>query len=98
MSFHTKVAGVTFDGRQRVASKLKKGQKLLLVRDKNNPYDSNAVMVTTELNEQVGFLSKAIVSDLARKMDLGTKYFCEVSDVTGGNIGQSFGVNIFIHS
>ena len=81
-SFHTKVVGVTFEGRQEHVKKCYIGQSLDLVRDKMNPYDRNAI-------------SKDLAAKMAPKMDSGITYHCEVSEVTGG--GQNnYGLNIKI--
>ena len=93
-SFHTKVVGVTFEGRQRYVKECYVGQSLDLVRDKMNPYDSNAIAVYAG-NNQVGFISKELASKLAPQMDQGKVFSCEVSEVTGG--GQNnYGLNIKI--
>ncbi|WP_274363743.1 HIRAN domain-containing protein [Paenibacillus thermotolerans] len=59
--FQLNVAGITHkneDGSKRadVAFSCHYGQKLLLVRDPENPYDSNAVQVLTEYGQQLGFI------------------------------------------
>jgi len=41
-SFYTKVAGVTFEGRQAVVQKVRPGQRLRLVREPANPHDPSA--------------------------------------------------------
>ena len=96
MSFHTKIVGVTFEGRQRIVGKLNVGEQLKLIRDPSNTYDSNAIKVINTIGEQAGFLSREVVSDLARLMDSGHKFRCTVSSITGGNIGQNYGANVFI--
>jgi single-stranded-DNA-specific exonuclease len=96
MSFHTKIVGVTFEGRQRIVARLRVGEEVKLVRDPYNSYDSNAIKVVNMAGQQVGFLSREIVSDLARKMDRGHRYKCTISSVTGGNLGQNYGANVLI--
>lgn len=96
MGFHLKVAGVTFNNRQQVIAKLKTNQNLVLVREPNNSYDKFAVAVKTESGEQVGYIPAANNGSIAYRMDHGGKYKVMVSAVTGGGIGQSYGVNIYI--
>lgn len=93
--FYTKVAGVTFENRQQYVKQCYAGQKLELIRDKFNVYDKNAVAVYAG-EHQVGFLSKELAKSLASKMDSGRIYVCYVKTVTGGQAGNSYGLNIGI--
>ena len=93
--FYSKVAGVTFDGRQRFIPGLRAGQELEYRRDRYNPYDSNAVGLYDAHGNQIGFLSKEVAATVAPKMDAGKRYRITVSQVTGGG-SWSFGVNIHI--
>ncbi|MBV8151602.1 MAG: HIRAN domain-containing protein, partial [Candidatus Eremiobacteraeota bacterium] len=43
--FNTKIAGVSFEGRQDLVSALSPGMLLELRRQPDNPYDSNAIEV-----------------------------------------------------
>ncbi|MFH5187024.1 HIRAN domain-containing protein [Paenibacillus sp. TAB 01] len=59
--FEINVAGVTHknnDGssRKKIASSCHYGQKLILVRELDNPYDKNAVKIMTESNKQLGYV------------------------------------------
>lgn len=98
--FCTKIAGTTFDGRQGIISDLKNrgmlnyGQSLLLQREYNNKYDSNAVQVLHSQSRQVlGYIPKDTVSRIAEKMDKGASFIAYVETVTGGN-GYNLGINI----
>lgn len=99
-SFCTKIAGTTFDGRQGIILDLKNrgmlnyGQSLLLQREYNNKYDSNAVQVIHSQTKQIlGYIPKDTASDIARKMDNGTNFIAYVEAVTGGN-SYNLGINI----
>lgn len=96
MGFFIKVAGVTFGNRQQVISKLKQNQSLKLIREPGNNYDKFAVAVMTEADEQVGYIPAANNGSIAYRLDRGGKYKTTVSAVTGGGIGMSYGVNIYI--
>lgn len=96
VEFHTKVAGVSFDGRQRIVRQTRVGENLSLVRDPNNPYDRNAIMVLNSRGNQLGFIPKEIASDLASDMDSGSKYIATVTAITGTNPGDTMGVNILV--
>jgi hypothetical protein len=99
-SFFTKVAGVTFEGRQRVVARCSVGEGLVLVRDPENRFDKGAIKVMRLNGEQLGFIPADVSrngdsSGLAFRMDRGKTYQCRISDLTGGN-GKTLGVNIQI--
>lgn len=96
MGFHLKLSGVTFDNRQRTISKLEIGETLFLVRESNNQYDKNAVLVKTKNDADVGYIPAAYNYDIARNLDSGKIYEVKVSAITGGGIGMNYGINIFL--
>jgi hypothetical protein len=96
-SFFTTVAGVTFEGRQRVVARCSVGESLRLVRDPTNRYDKGAIKVMRFNGEQLGFIPVHVSrgddpSGLALRMDRGDEYKCRIKDLTGGG-GQNLGVN-----
>jgi single-stranded-DNA-specific exonuclease len=100
-AFNTKVAGVTFEGRQEIVRRLNAGDALVLERQPDNPVDPHAVRVLTAGGEQVGYLSARVAARLAPSIDSGARYSATVSQVTGGPDAvrgeeRSFGVNIFV--
>ena len=94
--FHTKIVGVTFEGRQRFVVRLRRGEQLKLVRQPNNPYDPNAIAVFDSQGNQLGYIRRELAAEMAYKMDRGIQYTAEVTEVTGGDPGMSFGANILI--
>lgn len=96
-SFHTKLVGVTFEGRQGVIERLRAGVPLRMERQPDNEFDPNAIALFDPHGEQVGFLNRRLASVLAPLLDGGAaEYDVEVTDVTGGEEGKSRGVNIFV--
>lgn len=95
-SFHTKLAGVTFEERQEVLARLVPGAPLRLVREPGNVHDSNACAVHDVQGAQVGFLNRRLAAVLASAMDAGVAYDIEVSEVTGGDSGKALGVNVLV--
>jgi hypothetical protein len=98
-SFFTKVAGVTFEGRQRIIARCSVGEHLTLLRDPTNWFDRGAIKVMRLTGEQLGFIPADVsrggdASGLASQMDQGTEYRCRISDITGGTDGRSLGVNL----
>ncbi|MBN2248250.1 MAG: single-stranded-DNA-specific exonuclease RecJ [Coriobacteriia bacterium] len=95
-SFHTKLAGVTFEGRQGVISRLAPGMPLRLERQPDNGYDPNACALFEPFGDQVGYLNRKLAAELAPVLDAGVEYDAEVADITGGAEGESLGVNVLI--
>ena len=99
-SFFTKIAGVTFEGRQRMIPQCSEGESLRLVRDPTNRYDRGAIKVMRLNGEQLGFIPSDVSraddpSGLAYRMDHGSRYECKIKNKTGG--GEKWlGVNIEI--
>lgn len=91
----TKAVGVTFDERQKHVKNCTVGQRLSLVREKDNEFDPNAIAIYSG-NNQIGYVAKEIAAQLATKMDNGTEYECRVLKVTGGDGDKAFGLNIKI--
>ncbi|HEY5539842.1 MAG TPA: single-stranded-DNA-specific exonuclease RecJ [Coriobacteriia bacterium] len=95
-SFHTKLAGVTFEGRQDVLERAAAGTPLRLVRQPDNPYDTNACALFDPHGDQVGFLNRRLAAALAPTIDAGVEYDVEVTEVTGGEADRSLGVNVLL--
>lgn len=100
--FHTKVAGVSFDGRQEVIKTLNPGDILYFRREPEKfvdaqgvPLDPNAISVYTEKNEHVGFLNRRLAEVLAPIIDSGASYIGMVDSVTGDNENLK-GLNIVV--
>lgn len=94
-SFYTKIAGVSFEGRQDLISNLTEGTDLLFVRESTNPHDPNAIRVNTSDGINLGFLNKELAAKLAPYMDMGISWRGEVGSVTGGG-NKNHGVNILV--
>ncbi len=101
-SFHTKVVGVTKkneDGgkRQEVIAGCKVDELVLLIRESENPYDSNAIAVYHSSRKQIGFIAADLAERLAPDMDSGQPISARISDLTGGTPEKpSRGVNLEI--
>lgn len=67
--FQVRIAGITFtndDGssRSKIASKCRYKQRLVLVREPDNPHDENAVKVMSEDGKQLGYLNSRDSKDV----------------------------------
>ena len=102
MTFYTKLAGVTFEGRQLVIRNLNRmgmldpGSTLVLKREPSNPYDPFAVAVFASNGQQIGYLPKDCARQASMNMANGVLYHASVGAVTGGDAGNAYGVNIQI--
>lgn len=97
----TYIKGVTYENpngssRQNILRGCQKGDILTLVRELDNPYDSNAVKVCLSSKEksgflsrilggkavakQLGYLSKYLASRIAPLMDKGVPVYAEIRD------------------
>ena len=81
--FHTKIAGVSFEGRQDVIAGLRAEAPLELRRQPDNPHDCNAIAVYYG-NLQLGFFNKRLAARLAPLIDSGARYRARVASLTGG--------------
>lgn len=95
-SFHTKLAGVTFEGRQEVLARLTTGTPLRLARQPDNVHDANAIALFEPHGDQVGFFNRRLAAALAPALDAGVAYDVEVTDVTGGEPDRALGVNVLV--
>jgi single-stranded-DNA-specific exonuclease len=94
-AFYSKIAGVTFDGRQDILAALHPGDRLTLVREPANPHDPHAVRVTTHDGRTLGYLRARLAGRLAPSIDAGARYRAVVAAVTGGG-DRPMGVNILV--
>jgi single-stranded-DNA-specific exonuclease len=78
-SFHTKLAGVTFEGRQDTLERVSASTPLRLVRQPDNPFDANACALFDPHGDQVGFLNRRLAAALAPSIDAGVDYDVEVT-------------------
>jgi single-stranded-DNA-specific exonuclease len=93
--FHTKIAGVSFEGRQDTIAGLQAGATLELRREPSNPHDANAIAIHYG-NLQLGFLNKELAAHLAPLLDNGVRYRVRVASLTGGTQEKNRGVNVLL--
>jgi single-stranded-DNA-specific exonuclease len=100
--FHTKIAGVSFEGRQDVIAGLRSGVALKLVRRPENPHDANAIEVWYG-NLQLGFFNRGLAAQIAPRMDGGARYRARVASLSGpvpgassGGATKHRGVNVYV--
>jgi HIRAN domain len=99
--FEHAISGVTMKGRdgtdrQFLVSKLRKADELLLVREPENPYDPNAIMIQTPAGKTLGYVSAkpdewwqlpgGLAAWLSRRLDAGETWRIFVRAVVGGDV------------
>lgn len=97
---HTKIVGVTKnndDGMpiQSILKTLSPSDKIILVREPDNPYDKNAIKVICEY-QHIGYIQSDLAETLAPLMDSGKQISASITGITGGTSGKSYGCNILI--
>lgn len=92
--FYIKAVGVTYGDRQNVIRKLNKGDKLFLRPEPTNPYDKNAILILTEDEKEVGYISNEYNSNWLKNINLGCKYHLTVDSITGQGVYNKLGLNI----
>ena len=81
----TDIAGTRYVDNQDVFKRLEKNDPLLLEREADNEYDSNAIKVLTTNGEKLGYIPKKDNSIFTRLMDAGKilherEYSCYEAD------------------
>jgi hypothetical protein len=66
----TKVVGVTYEGRQKAIADMEENEKILLVREPDNPFDCNAIAVKRINGRCIGYLPREEAAGLAGKFDI----------------------------
>ena len=93
-NFHSKIVGVSFEGRQDTIAGLRVGTDLTLERQPDNQFDPNALAVYYGAL-QLGFVRKQIAKHLAPLIDDGARYRARIESLTGGG-EKNRGVNIYM--
>lgn len=95
---HTKLRGVSFGQRQENIKLLQDGFRLFPVHEKENPYDSNAILCYADSmhTKEIGHISAELAKDLVKVLQDGRTLEVFVQQVTGGKKKQSFGVNVLV--
>lgn len=82
----TKLTGVTFENRQDILPDLWPDSDVLLVRDRKNEYDKNAIRVVTEHSKkyiQIGWIPKELAKLLAPELDAGIIWKGKINKIIG---------------
>jgi len=92
----TKVAGVTFDGRQAVVARLCVGEEIQLRREPANPFDPNAIRVERLDGHQIGFLNRHLAAQLAPFFDARNRLVIAWVHCLTGNPRSGYALGVAI--
>lgn len=92
----TRIVGASYENRQEVIAKCKPNESIWLERESTNPFDCNAVRVTRNDSEQLGFLNRFLAAAIAATLDAyGLPVRGKVEQVIGSSYnGYSLGLVI----
>ncbi len=87
MKHFTKVAGVTFEGRQEILERCRRDMPCRLEPEPTNKYDPNAIKVMVATGpgvvEQVGYVPKNLAAVIAPHLQ-GESVMVEIEEINGG--------------
>ena len=69
---HAPLAGFMYYDGKGVWERMKKGDRLTLVREPSNPHDANAIRIEWQ-GHMLGYVPRRENADLARQIDLGAR-------------------------
>ena len=99
-SYHSKLVGVTFEGRQDVIATLNGDEELRFRREPENEYDPKATAVDVKIGDEwkpIGYIAKDKNKDLSETLDKGKEADIKIGGITGGqDEDTSYGVNVYI--
>ena len=89
-TLYSKVAGVTFEGRQSVIAEMIGNEQVMLKPEPENKFDPNAIAVWVAFppeaqreSAQIGYLPKEIAAKVAPNIE-GESMYGQVDEITGG--------------
>ncbi|WP_161980893.1 HIRAN domain-containing protein [Streptococcus sp. S784/96/1] len=81
--FDTYVAGVMHvENFEMIEPDLKNGVELVFLREPNNPYDAEAIMILTQAGQKIGYVPKKDNVIFARLMDAGKLLIGKIQEKT----------------
>lgn len=93
----TRIAGTTHVADiEELASKIMEGERLRLVRDKDNKYDEWCIKVCTKEGKRLGFVPADINEIPARLMDGGKALFGEVTHIEKVGSWWKIGMGVWL--
>lgn len=96
--FETYVAGtVHIENIDSICNDLKIGDNLKFLREPNNKYDKDAIMIKTENNVKIGYVPKNDNIVFSRLMDAGKFLFGKIKNIEIKGKWHKIDIEIFLH-
>lgn len=96
---NTNVAGTTHvPDIVSLAGRLKPGDRLYLLREPNNKYDSNAILVLNNKEQKLGYIPKANNPVLAKMMDQGLQLYADADTIEQNGSWVKIVVNVYMYN
>jgi len=92
----TSIVGVSDPFIQATIGFLHAGSHLTLRGEPENPVDPLAIQVLTPAGDPIGHLRATLAKQLNADVIAGRPFDVEITDITGGGPGKSFGVNVVV--
>ena len=88
-TFLTRVVGCRYAGRLDVLEDVAVGDPVLLIREPDNQFDSNAIRVATRKGETLGYLRRTIAKRLSARLERGAALQARTALVLGDRFGPN---------
>lgn len=96
--YETKIAGTSYiDNINEIMEEVKVGDSLALMREVNNKYDENAILIKTLKNQKLGYIPQFENIVFARLLDAGKKLTAEIKSIAKRNYYYYIKIKIFLH-
>ncbi len=96
--FDTYVAGTThIEGIEELAEHLNVDDRLIFLREPNNKYDKEAIMIKTENGVKIGYVPKQDNVIFARLMDAGKLLFGKITSKNKKGNWIKIYIKVFLH-
>jgi hypothetical protein len=93
----TDVAGVMYNERHTMVPRLSLRERVRLIRQPDNAFDSNAIRIETQRGEELGFVARELAAHLAPYMDsCGQPIEATITELISDALGASFRVRIML--
>ena len=77
----TWISGIKFENRHIAASKVRDNEELILTREFDNPYDRNAIKVSSSDKSELGYLNRNLAQFIAPYIDGGLNISANIMEI-----------------
>jgi len=95
---HTKVKGVTFEGRQEYLAESSAGDALTIEHAPTTEYPNSISVTNDRTGDVLGNIGSDLAATLLNKYGEGCAFVGEITEITGGEDGLNYGCNIVINN